>query len=120
MIITMASIALMSVQDERWQVAAETNNFVETVDMQTLHRSGTTVTLWQRRTFNEVQPDGASVTLGRTRYDCESRSYIVLQIIRRRADGSVIVTVNPAPHEQQPQPVSPESVGEGVINVVCR
>ena len=105
----------LSIGDDWTRVVKVRGGFAIYVNYPRLRRDGAYLMVWERY----QSPDGTHrVTL--EAYDCQHRQSRMLQLVRYSPNGSVEVSEH---YTEQQEPFSvpaPESVGETVMNAVCR
>lgn len=105
---------------DRWQaIGANLNG--ETVlwlDRESVQVEGTLRTAWTRLAVHREE-GGAAYVLGRTRFNCRDRTYMVLNIHEYAADGTAQTNAAVPPAEARYEPVPPESLIEIALQSVC-
>lgn len=103
-----------------WQIYATTNTDTAYFffDSETVIRQGDTVTIWNKYVNDQSKPDsdGSYATSTRYVYNCSKRTTQALTSAIYDKDGKFISTY---PNPGKPTEVIPDSVGEGMLKVVC-
>jgi len=99
-------------------VGTTDDNSVKYYDADTLRRSGSQVTVWQKLDYARNKKVRARMSLTLQRYDCVNRTFTSLSSTDYFSDGSSHSTTWRT-FEQEANPVIPESIGEATLNAVC-
>ena len=100
-------------------VSTDKDNAVNYYDSETIRRSGNQVTVWEKVDFSRDKTVKERVKKIRYRYDCSERTATLLQMIIYYPDGSN-ETITLEAYEQKAGALAPETVGEMMLEAVCR
>jgi hypothetical protein len=99
---------------ERWvHVGLGPGGYEEYLDLESVQRSGTKVTLWTRRDF----ASGRGTVWNELEFDCSARTGAILAYVR---DDNGTVTHNVARPHREAAPIAPASVEETLFKLACR
>jgi hypothetical protein len=87
-------------------------------DSDTIQRSGNQVTVWRKLDHSRNKTVKYREEKSQYRYDCSRRTYTLLNIIIYYPDGKV-ESFTWKTHEQEIEPIAPETVSEAVLEAVC-
>lgn len=110
-------------QSGRWVQVSQTNNRDVEVDTETIRRTGSRVTVWQRSRFLEPQRTRSgrlyTMALSQFEYDCEARTSTLLASVARDAQGQTVVNLTVPTYERIADPLAPETSGERIMEFAC-
>jgi hypothetical protein len=99
-------------------VGESVNKTVIYYDAETIQRSGNQVKVWEKWDYSSNMTLKFREAKVHKRYNCLERTDTLLGGSSYYPDGKV-ESFNLAPHEQEADPVTPETIGEGVMKAVC-
>jgi hypothetical protein len=88
------------------------------LDMQSLQRDGESFTIVNRVILNQAQGEVVKVHL-LSRFHCGQRTFALLRVTEYRADDSVNDDIQVPAGRIRPGPVSPNSPGAAILNIIC-
>jgi hypothetical protein len=88
-------------------------------DSDTIQRSGNRVTIWEKTDYSRDKTTNYRQTITRYRYDCAERTSTLLQGTAYYPDGKSETFVYNN-YEQKEYALPPDSVGETMLEAVCR
>jgi hypothetical protein len=100
-------------------LATNRNGAVFYYDSDTIRRSGNQVTFWRKDDHSRNKTVKQRETKARWRYDCAMRTYTLLQLTNYYADGK-LETFTWDAYEQKENAVTPDTVGEDILEAVCQ
>ena len=99
---------------DRWvHVGGSANDFVEYLDVGSVSRAGSKVTLWTRRDF----PLGQGTAWNELEFDCSRRTKTILAYVR---DNGGTISHNVVRPHRDASSISRNSVEEKVFNIAFR
>lgn len=119
-VMCLAAMPMLPVYAANWvYVSTDQNNAVNYYDSDTIRRSGNQVTVWEMVDFSRDKTVKERVKKVRYRYDCSERTSTLLQMIIYYPDGSN-ETITLEAYEQKATALAPETIGEMMLETVCR
>jgi hypothetical protein len=114
------SVSALAQDDRRWiPVATSTSGIFFELDRNSIQRSGSRVTLWERRTHVPPTSRGVSVSNIQEEYDCDARTSTLIAGIEYNVAGALMSTETVEPDQRLPDPILSDSMNERVLREVC-
>lgn len=115
----LASFLGMPASAASWvYVTTGTSNTSHYYEVETIHRSGTQVTFWEKRDHSRDKTLKERENRVRLRVNCTETTYAILNGIRYFPNGK-IETVDIPAYLQEENVVAPETTGEAMLKAVC-
>jgi hypothetical protein len=99
-------------------VGENSNGAVIYYDADTIQRSGDQITVWTKWNHSRNRTVRYREAKNRDRFDCEERTITLIAYTNYYPDGKV-ETFNIPTYGQEDDPVTPESIGETILETVC-
>ena len=116
----LALMPIAPVYAANWVYVTESRNkAVFYYDSDTIRRSGNQVTVWEKADHSRNKTVKQREEKSRWRYDCAERTRALLQLTNYYADGKLEAFTWDA-YEQKENAVTPDTVGEGILEAVCQ
>jgi len=88
-------------------------------DSDTIQRFGNQVTFWQKDDYSRNKARKERGSKSRYRYDCAMRTRVLLQLTNYYPDGKN-KTFTWSTYEQEVEEITPDTVGEAILEAVCQ
>jgi hypothetical protein len=100
-------------------VATNINGAAYYYDSNTIRRSGNQVTVWEKADYSRDKTVKMREEKSRWRYDCAERTRTLLQLTNYYPNGK-LETFTWNTYEQEQTAVTPDTLGEKILEAVCR
>jgi hypothetical protein len=100
-------------------VYKDTENAVWYYDSETIRRSESQVTVWEKIDHSRDKTVKQRKTISRYRYDCAERTRTLLELTNYYPDGKN-ETYTWEAYEQKERAVTPDTAGDAMFRAVCR
>ncbi len=119
-VVCLALMPLEPVHAANWvYVGSNTADSHYYYDSDTIQRSGNQVVVWHKADHSQDKTVKERESKARYRYDCAMRSRVLLQVTNYYPDGNV-ETFTWETYEQKVQYITPDTMGESMLEAVCR
>ncbi|HEX8528034.1 surface-adhesin E family protein [Allosphingosinicella sp.] len=105
-------------QPGRWTEVNRNDEVAQSIDRQSIARTGNKVRIWQRNVYSAPEDDIAS-SLFLNEYDCTARTFALAAWADEDAEGTRMGSGTISREEMEIYPVLPDSFAETIFEIVC-